>query len=110
MPIREQTFSLAAVIPQEEVISIGNRVNAITVMNLTPAATFQLKIGNNAPITIRDLGVLRIGNTALVSDAQQGVKLINPVAQAGAVCTLLFSYTRKGDNAGNAPAITFEAT
>jgi hypothetical protein len=107
MPLIEKNISLAAVIVDEDLVPAGNRINAVSITDLSAGATFRLKLGNNNPFTVRDLGKLEIGSTAIDSDAGRGLKLLNPVAQAGAVATLLISYTSKSENAGAAPAITF---
>lgn len=104
MPLREITIDLSAVSETLEV-PIGNRINCINVPALSAGASFQLKLGNNLPITISNPGRILVGNTALPSDAQQGVKVINPTAQAGATARLVFSYTARNDKAGAAAAV-----
>lgn len=104
MPYKEIPLDLSAAF-ETPIVPDGNRVNAISITGLTPLASFSLKLGNNGLLTISDLGVVKIGNTALASDAMQGVKAINTVAQAGATARLVVSYQRRTDKASDAPAI-----
>jgi hypothetical protein len=107
MPYKETLLDLSAAFEQS-IVPDGNRINAISITELTAGSRFSLKVGNNGLMTIPDQGVVRIGNTALVSDAQQGVRAINTTPQAGAIARVVVSYTRKTDKNSEAPSITFE--
>jgi len=111
MPYIEKVISLAAVLDGSEaaakVAAAGNRINAVSVTDITAGASFQIKIGNNPPASIRDQTEITIGNLATAADAQQGVTVVNPTAQAGATATLVISYSRPGEKGGAGAAITF---
>lgn len=100
MPIREIVVNLAAV-GNTPIVAPGQRINAVSVTGLSAGATCALKLGNNPPFTIDGEGVLRIGSEALSNDAQQGLEVQNPIAQAGATVRLVVSYTRPGESGPN---------
>lgn len=107
MPYREVELSLAAA-GRFVVEPPGQRINAVSVTQLTPGGVLRLALGNNQAMRVFDPGVLRIGNQALRSDAKQGLVVENPTAQAGVTAVLLVSFTRDAENGpGAEDAITF---
>lgn len=109
MPIRQFDVSLAAVANVEVIPPGGMRINAVSVMLLTPGASCGIKLGNNDAFTCTGEGLLRIGNEATAGDAKRGLIINNVTAQAGAIIRLLVSYSRATEKGGAAAAVEWVA-
>ncbi len=97
MPITKKVVSLAAA-GRFIVAENSQRVNNISVTKISPLAEFAFDFGNSQETsTIDRRCVVRLPKSGARTDKEEGVYLVNDVAQPGLSVWMTVSYQRAGD-------------